>query len=204
MKLKVCGMRNNENLTELIATNPDFIGFIFHKKSLRNIINFPTVKIPSSISKVGVFVNETKTFILDKVKQHELDYVQLHGKESPEYCEFIQKEGVKIIKAFNINEGFDFNELSKYEQYCTYFLFDAFGENAGGNGITFNWIILSKYKGNIPFLLSGGINESMTNKIKEISHPKLAGIDINSQFETRPGLKNISKIKKFTNELYSR
>ena len=182
-------MRNNENLTELIATNLDFIGFIFHKKSLRNIINFPTVKIPSSISKVGVFVNETKTFILDKVKQHELDYVQLHGKESPEYCEFIQKEGVKIIKAFNINEGFDFNELSKYEQYCTYFLFDAFGENAGGNGITFNWIILSKYKGNIPFLLSGGINESMTNKIKEISHPKLAGIDIPSTSEHLPNKK---------------
>lgn len=203
MKLKVCGMRDYENLRDLINEKPDFIGFIFHEKSLRNIIDFPIIKIPKSISKVGVFVNETNVFILDKVKQYKLNYVQLHGNESPEYCEFMQKEGVKVIKAFNINKQFSFDKLSEFEKHCTYFLFDAFGKNAGGNGITFNWELLTEYKGNTPFLLSGGINETMAKKIKKISHPKLVGVDINSQFELEPGLKNISKIKKFTNELYS-
>ena len=204
MKLKVCGMRNPENLTELITENPDFIGFIFHEKSLRNIVDFPTIKIPKSISKVGVFVNETQAFILDKIMQHNLDFIQLHGNESPEYCARMQKKGIKIIKAFNINEEFNFDKLNKYEQYCTYFLFDAFGKNVGGNGITFDWSVLAEYKGDTAFLLSGGINESMAKDIKDIGHTKLAGIDINSQFETAPGLKDISKIKKFTNELYNR
>lgn len=203
MKLKVCGMRDNESLRGLINEKPDFIGFIFHEKSLRNIVNFPTTEIPKSIFKVGVFVNESSKYILEKTKLYKLDFVQLHGNETPEYCEFIQKEGVKVIKAFNINEHFNFGKLSEYEQHCTYFLFDAFGKNVGGNGITFNWKLLTEYKGSIPFLLSGGINETMAKKIKEINHPKLVGVDINSQFEIKPGLKNISKIKKFTDELYS-
>jgi len=152
MKLKVCGMRNTENIAELIQIQPDFIGFIFHEKSPRNVLEFPKVKIPSNIKKVGVFVNKKANFIAEKATNFGLDYIQLHGNESPEFCRKISllEEGkrevnLKIIKAFNISENFDFEKLEAYEAFCDYFLFDAFGKKAGGNGITFNWELLQKY-----------------------------------------------------------
>ena len=108
---------------------------------------------------------------------------------------------MKVIKAFNISKEFDFNQLVSYEPSCDYFLFDAFGKNAGGNGITFNWELLNNYKGAVPFLVSGGINETMVNNIKEIHHPQFVGVDVNSGFELEPALKNIEKIKLFKDEL---
>jgi len=197
LKLKVCGMRNSTNIKELVVIKPDFIGFIFHKKSSRNVsepIQIDTIK---SISRVGVFVNESKEFIANKIKQYHLDYVQLHGTESPEFCNDIKRLEVGIIKAFNISEEFNFSSLNPYESVCDYLLFDAFGKKAGGNGITFNWHLLNKYQGETPFLLSGGIDETMVDSIKKITHSQFVGIDINSGFEIEPALKNISKIKKF-------
>jgi len=202
LKLKVCGMRNSENIVVLSEVQPDFIGFIFHKKSSRNISEEVLINTPKNIDRVGVFVNESKEFITNKIKKYHLDYVQLHGIESPEFCYEIKKLGFGIIKAFNISENFDFSSLRNYEQQCDYFLFDAFGKQPGGNGITFNWKLLDKYEGETPFLLSGGIDGTMTNEIKKISHPKFTGVDINSGFETAPGLKNIEQIKTFKNELY--
>ena len=200
MKVKVCGMREASNINELIKIPIDFIGFIFHEKSSRNVESIPKIAIPKSIKKVGVFVNKPKDFILQKATEFELDYVQLHGNESHEFCKELGKH-IKIIKAFNIKQNFDFEQLKAYEPYCDLFLFDAFGEKAGGNGITFNWELLGNYQGENPFLLSGGINETMAKEIKKIKHPKFIGIDVNSGFEIQPALKNINKIKLFYNEL---
>ena len=200
MKVKVCGMREASNINELIKIPIDFIGFIFHEKSSRNVESIPEIEIPKSIKKVGVFVNKSKDFILQKAMEFELNYVQLHGNENPEFCKELSKH-LKTIKAFNIKQDFDFEQLKPYEPYCDFFLFDAFGKKAGGNGITFNWELLEKYQGEISFLLSGGINETMTSEIKKIKHPKFIGIDINSGFETQPALKDINKIKLFHNEL---
>ena len=197
LQLKVCGMANSSNIAELVKIQPNFIGFIFHEASPRNITKTPELNIPSTIKKVGVFVNKEADFINKKVNEFGLDYIQLHGKESPLLCEKLKKEGLKIIKAFNIHEDFDFKQLEGYESCCDYFLFDAFGKNAGGNGIIFNWELLKNYKGEIPFLLSGGIDETMVQTIKHFEHPQFAGIDINSGFEIKPALKDVERIKKF-------
>lgn len=197
MKLKVCGMRDAVNISELIKLQPDFMGFIFHEKSPRNVSITSNVDFPKSIKKAGVFVDKEESFIRDKVSDYKLDLIQLHGNETPKQCEILKDKGFEIIKAFNISEDFDFEKLNEYEPFCNYFLFDAFGKNAGGNGISFNWNLLQKYKGQTPFLLSGGIDETMTETILNISHDKFAGIDINSGFEIAPALKDIKKIKKF-------
>jgi len=197
LKLKVCGMRNSANIKDLSEIQPDFIGFIFHEKSSRNVSETVLTGTSKSISRVGVFVNESKELIVNKMKQYHLDYIQLHGSESPEFCNEIKELEVGVIKAFNISDNFNFSSLSLYESVCDYLLFDAFGKQAGGNGITFNWELLSKYQGETPFLLSGGINDTMTDELKKITHPQFVGIDINSGFEIAPALKNIDKIKHF-------
>ncbi len=197
MKIKVCGMRDASNINELVSLKPDFIGFIFHEKSTRNVIEKPNVIIPENINKVGVFVNKSKQFILSKIADFNLDFVQLHGNETPEFCKELKTDNIKIIKAFNIKDNFNFEQLREYETSCDYYLFDAFGKKAGGNGITFNWNLLNKYKGDKLFLLSGGIDETMVEIIKNIKHKKFLGIDVNSGFEIEPALKDINKLKTF-------
>ena len=152
--LKVCGMRDKNNISDLIEIQPDFIGLIFHEKSPRNVEIHTKTSIPSDIGTVGVFVNETEGFVLDKINEFDLKYIQLHGSESPHFCKNIKRLNRKVIKAFNIHPEFDFSELEEYEPYSDYFLFDAFGKQAGGNGVTFNWDLLTKYEGKTPFLLS--------------------------------------------------
>lgn len=211
IKLKVCGMRNTENIEELIKLQPDFIGFIFHEKSSRNVTDIIEVDFPNNIKKVGVFVDENEQFITSKINKYNLNAVQLHGLESPQFCKEIKnsplgrglRSGLKVFKAFNIHSRFNFEILKEYEPFCDYFLFDAFGEKAGGNGVVFNWDLLNQYIGKIPFLLSGGIDETMANQIKKIKHPQFAGIDINSKFETASAYKKINKIKLFKDELFS-
>lgn len=201
LQLKVCGMKDANNLAELIKVQPDFIGLIFHEKSPRNITKPNGLKIPNEINTVGVFINETEGFVLDKIDKFNLLYIQLHGKESPQFCKKVKLLKRKIIKAFNVHPDFDFTQLTKYEPHCDYFLFDSFGKNPGGNGITFDWTLLNNYKGTTPFLLSGGIHPEMAETLKTFSHPMFAGIDINSKFEIEAGLKDIEKIKNFKHEL---
>ncbi len=214
MKIKVCGMRDAENISELIKLKLDFIGFIFYNKSKRFVADFPQVKFPSTIKKVGVFVNESMEVILEKVKKYQLDIVQLHGNETSEYCIEIKKRhselvsesySIEIIKAFSIDENFDFHSMAEYENSCNYFLFDTKGIDYGGNGIKFNWEILKKYKGQVPFLLSGGISKEDSTEILSFlrrQESKLCiGVDINSGFEIEPALKNIEEIKEFKNNL---
>jgi phosphoribosylanthranilate isomerase len=197
MQIKVCGMRDKENISGLMTLKPDYIGFIFYNKSKRYVADFPQIEIPSSVKKVGVFVNENIEEIVEKANQHTLDFVQLHGDETSEYCEKLVAKNIKIIKAFSVDENFDFSAIKSFEKHVALFLFDTKGNNYGGNGIKFNWELLQNYTGKTPFLLSGGISKNDSEEIKKFKHPAFLGIDINSGFELEPGLKIIKEIKEF-------
>ena len=194
-------MRESENISELMTLKPDYIGFIFYAQSKRFVSDFPQIVIPSSVKKVGVFVNETIEEIIEKANKHTLDFVQLHGDETLEYCEELSAKNIKIIKAFSVGENFDFSVTIPFEEYVSLFLFDTKGKNYGGNGVKFNWSILQNYTGKTHFLLSGGINKNDSEEIKKMKHSAFLGIDINSGFELEPGLKNIKEIKEFKNLL---
>ena len=203
MKIKICGLKFKSNILGLSKLEPDYMGFVFWEKSKRLVIGSTPNLSQTKIKKTGVFVNADFEKIKDKVRVHKLEAIQLHGLESPEFCEKIKDLGVEIIKAFSIDENFNFNVLEKYELCSDYFLFDTKGKSPGGNGISFDWEILRNYKYEKKFFLSGGISIESINaikKIKKLSLP-LFCVDINSRFELNPGEKNIELIKSFKNSL---
>ena len=202
MKLKVCGMRELENISALSELNPNYIGFIFWSESSR-FVDKKTPPLDKKIIKTGVFVDATFDYILTKIKDHQLDAVQLHGQESCSYCKVIKDYGLKVIKSFSIKNTFDFNTLKDYENSCDYYLFDTKGKLPGGNGFSFDWNILNEYPSQKPFFLSGGIGVDNLNEIKKLVKTKLPihAIDVNSKFETAPGNKNIELLKKFKKEI---
>lgn len=200
MKLKVCGMRERTNVEALIPLKPDFIGFIFYDKSPRYVgegFSEETIRqIPSSIKKVGVFVNSSPDYIMSMAKQYDLQYVQLHGNEMPDFCRILRHKGLNIIKAFSVDNDFNFAMLNNYKPFCDLFLFDTKGNQPGGNGVPFDWNILRKYDQEKPFLLSGGISVDNIDKVVELAQSvRIYGIDINSCFEVEPGLKDIEQIQ---------
>lgn len=204
MKIKVCGMRDTENISELVKLKPDYIGFIFYGKSKRFVTNFPKVEIPSEIKKVGVFVNEDINKVIEIVEQHNLEAIQLHGNETPEFIQELKAllhRKTEVFKAFSVDDDFDFTKTEPYQKVCEYLLFDTKGKDYGGNGVKFNWQVLDNYKGETPFLLSGGISKVDAFEIKKISLDTFAGIDINSGFEFEPAVKNIEDIKEFKQNL---
>ena len=200
LKLKVCGM--NKNTTEVAALKPDYLGFIFWKPSKRHFEG-KMPSIPHRIKKVGVFVDSSILEIAEKVKTYGLLLVQLHGKETPAFCDELKKAipQLKIIKVFSIKDDFDFEQLKHFEDVCDYYLFDSKGKLPGGNGYTFNWEVLKKYPSTKPYFLSGGIGLEEIDSIKDfMKRPEskyCEVIDVNSKFEDEPGLKNIEKLKKF-------
>jgi phosphoribosylanthranilate isomerase len=200
LKIKVCGM--NQNTVEVGALKPDYLGFIFWKPSKRNYNGKPAV-LPHSIKKIGVFVDEQIAVIIEKIKTHQLLAVQLHGNESPEFCEALKQQlnGIEIIKVFSIKDEFNFEELKPFESVCDYYLFDTKGKLPGGNGFKFNWKVLKGYRSKKPFFLSGGIGLEDIDSIKEFMRQKESrychAIDVNSKFEIEPGLKDIGKLKDF-------
>ncbi len=212
MKLKVCGMKYQDNITEVAALQPDYLGFIFHEQSARHF-DKTIPELPTSIKKVGVFVNKNIDFILEKVKTYQLNAVQLHGEESPEFCRALRQkchselveESIEIIKVFFIKNEFNFDILKPFEKVCDYFLFDTKGKLPGGNGYTFNWNVLKDYKSSKPFFLSGGIGLDQIKNIKEFQKSDASrycyAIDVNSKFEVEPGLKNSEDLKEFINRL---
>jgi len=208
MKIKVCGMRDAENISELIKLKPDYIGFIFYEKSKRFVTSLPKVEIPSEIKKVGVFVNETIDGVIEIADKNKLEAIQLHGNESPKYCEELKVlliRNVEIFKAFPIDDNFDFSITEDYQKVCDYLLFDTKGKEYGGNGIKFNWQVLDNYKGELPYLLSGGITKNDVQALllflNRQESKKCIGIDINSGFEIEPAMKNIANIKEFKQNL---
>lgn len=198
--IKVCGMTEAENIRDVEELGVDMIGFIFYPKSPRCLCEMPEY-LPVKARRVGVFVNESKENILVYADRFGLQYIQLHGTESPEYCRSLRSSGLHLIKAFSISLPKDMLAISAYKGLCDYYLFDTKTPQYGGSGNQFDWNLLHRYNGNTPFLLSGGINPYSVKAIREFHHPKLAGIDINSRFETAPGIKDVERIEKFMQEL---
>lgn len=196
MKLKVCGMKYSQNITEIENLFPDLMGFIFYEKSKR-FFNQPEINLNNKVKRVGVFVNENIQEIKNKIKKYKLDYVQLHGEENVNFCHSL-KPFIKIIKVFKIDYNFNFKKTEEFEEVCDYFLFDTKSQLYGGSGKKFDWDLLKNYNCKKDFFLSGGIDIGDIEEIKKIvnSYP-IAGIDVNSKFE----LDNLEKDKKKINLL---
>ncbi len=196
MKIKICGMKYPDNILEVGALLPDYMGFIFWEKSAR-YFDGQIPELIKTIKKTGVFVNESVENIIEKIDKHDLQAIQLHGKESVEFCQNLKNnidDNIEIIKVFSVGDNFDFDVLKPFENACDYFLFDTKGKLPGGNGTTFDWKILENYDSDKPFFLSGGIGIEEIPTIKNLKLPIYA-IDVNSRFEIEPGLKNINLVR---------
>lgn len=239
IRLKICGMKNVDNIQDVAELQPDYMGFIFYEKSPRFVeSDFP--EINPAIKKTGIFVNTSLEFIQQKIKQYDLQAVQLHGNESPEFCKELKELShracrdvnskndvtnpdsdklsptvgekemssrrkrnfsfpIEIIKAFSLKDQFDFQVLKPYLEVVDYFLFDTKGKHYGGNGKTFNWDLLENYPFKKRFFLSGGIGVEHAKVLQSFQQKNLPlyAIDVNSKFETKPGKKDVKKLKEF-------
>ena len=218
MIVKVCGMREGENIRQVAELGVNWIGMIFWDKSPRNVTMIPTYAgiIPDRGSdigsfkakRVGVFVDEMPQNIITRVVNYKLDLVQLHGHETPTLIRNLRRTldpdirpGVQFIKAISVGGCNDIAAYKDYEDCVDYFLFDTKCPTVGGSGSQFDWSVLEAYDGDVPFLLSGGIGPDDAERVRNFHHPKCIGIDLNSRFETEPGLKDITKLKQFLEQL---
>lgn len=193
------------NVKEITETKPDFMGFIFYPGSQRYVGDEPDMalflNVPPGIPKAGVFVNEDPDKINNLALRTGCEMIQLHGNESPDYCTYLKSSGLSIIKAFNITEYFDFELLKPYIPACDYFLFDTKTGNFGGSGVKFNWAKLAGYNLDKPFFLSGGIGPEDAGLIKTLENRGFFAVDVNSRFESAPGVKNVILVKTFIDEI---
>jgi len=230
MKLKICGMKHVENIQQVANLQPDYLGFIFYDKSKRNFEGI-IPEFYNSIKKTGVFVNEYVEIVISLVEEYRLDAIQLHGDESVDFIinlkrqlaenralfieenktikkkknqHYISKKEVEVIKVFGIKDEFNFDVLKPYLEVVDFFLFDTKGKERGGNGIKFDWSVLEKYPFDKPFFLSGGIGLEDVSEVQKIrkSNLPIYGLDVNSKFESKPGVKEIEALKKFKNEIF--
>jgi phosphoribosylanthranilate isomerase len=198
MKIKVCGLRDADNIKAVAALEPDYMGFIFYNKTPRFVddIGIEVLgAIPSYTNKTAVFVDESAKTISALIDKYNFDFVQLHGNETPAFCKALRDQAI-VIKAFGIHNEFDFSQLSKYKNKVDLFLFDAKTDIHGGSGKTFDWDVLDKYEMDIPFFLSGGLSLDNLEEVKKITHPQFYGVDLNRKFEISPGMKDIEKLEK--------
>lgn len=207
MLIKVCGMRDPENIRQVLSLGIDWMGFIFYSGSRRCFgaidgkldlleeVDFQTTK------RVGVFVNASFEEIVETAARYRLDYLQLHGDETPDDCYALHKRGFAVIKAFPVGAADDMERVSDYEGRVDYFLFDTKCKGYGGSGRQFDWSVLSAYRGRTPFLLSGGLHPGSWEAIHEFHHPQFAGIDLNSGFEIEPGMKDVARLRSFLNHI---
>lgn len=196
-------MRSPENIDALMRLQPDYMGLIFYEKSPRYVGDLQVTDLqnmPEDVIKTGVFVNEDIAVINSLVERFNLRAVQLHGNESPALCVQLRSK-VTVLKAFGVDENFNFDTLNDYAGSVDYFLFDTKTVTHGGSGQTFNWQVLENYKLNVPFFLSGGLSLENLENIKHIKHPAFYGVDLNSRFETEPGLKDTEKLREAFNLL---
>lgn len=196
--LKICGMRDTSNINEIANLRPDFLGFIFFAQSPRYVgVDFVVPPMSKDIKKVGVFVNEELVVAKRIAQTQQLDFVQLHGDESVQYVASMKRTGIGLIKAFRIDEQFDFENVIEYQPYCDYFLFDARGKDYGGNNKVFDWRLLSRYNQRVPFLLSGGLKaENLEDALDAVSGMNCAGFDLNSGVEVSPGIKDTNAVER--------
>lgn len=218
MIIKVCGMRDGENIRQVAELGVDWIGMIFWPKSPRNVTMIPTHAgiIPDrgtdignfKAKRVGVFVDEMAQNIITRVVNFQLDLIQLHGHETPTLIRNLRRTldpdirpGVKFIKAISVESCDDIATYRDYEDCVDCFLFDTKCQTVGGSGEQFYWNVLEAYDGDVPFLLSGGIGPDDAERVRNFHHPKYIGIDLNSRFETEPAIKDITKLKQFLEQL---
>lgn len=198
LKLKVCGLKYDDNIKQITDCQVDYIGFIFYEKSKRFVEDQLKTQNIKNIKRVGVFVNATVNFICESILEYNLDVVQLHGQEEAdkviklrtEILKLTPHKFIEIWKVLSIQNESDFKKAEVYEHIIDKFLLDTKGKYPGGNGHHFNWKLLEKYIYSPPFILSGGISIRDIESIQKITHSKFFGIDINSQFETEAGLKD--------------
>ena len=195
-------MRDPKNIHEVEEAGADWVGFIFFKKSPRYVAQKPAY-LPERAKRVGVFVNASETEIESIADDFRLDFVQLHGKESPELCQAIRDKGHKVIKVFSLKSEADLSQTEAYNGCADFFLFDTPCKEYGGSGRCFDWSLLSGYCGTTPFILSGGLNPGSVDALKSFSHPLWAGIDLNSGFETAPAMKDAQALKEFIDKVKS-
>lgn len=200
MIIKVCGMREPENIRAIEQAGADWMGFIFFPQSARYVSHRPEY-LPEQCHRIGVFVNESSENILLKAQEFGLHHIQLHGRETPEQCRKLKAAGLGVIKVFSIAQKSDLQSAGCYEGICDYFLFDTACSGYGGSGKTFNWNILQAYQGKTPFLLSGGLRPGSLSLLLQFKHEQWAGIDLNSGFETAPALKDAAAVHTFINQL---
>nr|WP_294837882.1 phosphoribosylanthranilate isomerase [Prevotella sp.] len=213
MIIKVCGMRDADNIRDISALGVDMIGLIFYPPSPRYVQQFSSGAgiIPDYAPdmgktplRVGVFVDDMPQNIVTRVYNYKLDYIQLHGNEPRETLENLRatidpdiKPKIKIIKAISVSSAEDIKKYKEYVGAADLFLFDTKCKTVGGSGEQFDWQVLQAYDGDVPFLLSGGIGPDDAERIKNFHHPKCIGIDLNSKFEIEPALKDVEKLKQF-------
>ena len=230
MLIKVCGMRDADNIKAVAALDIDLMGFIFYPQSPRYVkmISSRAGIIPDyseerlkaggmpqtrpedtpRVRKVGVFVDDMPQNIITRVYNYGLDYIQLHGDESPVMIDNLRRSlvpdivsDIKIIKAISINSPDDLRKCHEYVGHADMLLFDTKCSTAGGSGCKFDWSFLCDYKEDIPFLLSGGIGPDDADNIMSIRHPMMAGIDLNSRFETSPAVKDVERLRIFITKI---
>lgn len=204
ISIKVCGMRDAANIQAVASLPIQWMGFIFYAPSPRNALDLaPEVLsvLPDNISRTGVFVNSSFASIMETAGRFGLNTIQLHGSESPVFCHSLYARGLEVIKAIPVSAPNDTEVATAYEGHCHYLLFDTRTIQMGGSGKGYDWDILNTYRGTTPFLLSGGIGEEDAERIALFRHPMLAGVDLNSRFESAPGLKLVTKIEYFIQKL---
>jgi len=203
IRMKVCGMRDAENILAVAGLQPDYMGFIFYRGTPRYVGDDFRIPhdMPDTIQRVGVFVKEETPAIIEAVRKFRLNYVQLHGGESPDQCRALKDHGVGVIKVFSVDDDMDFSVTRAFSDVVDFFLFDTKGKFYGGNARRFNWHILDTYDQKVPFFLSGGIGPEHMDEINDLSNLNLAAIDVNSGVEVRPGLKDVGTVSMIKNAL---
>ena len=214
--IKVCGLRDGENIRQVAALGVDWIGLIFWPHSPRYVSMIPSNAgiIPDRVSdigefkakRVGVFVDPTAQDVITRVVNFQLDLIQLHGHETPTFIRNLRHtladiRLVKVIKAISVSSRDDIAAYKDYADCVDYFLFDTKCKTVGGSGEQFDWSVLEAYDGDIPFLLSGGIGPDDAERVRNFHHPQCIGIDLNSRFESEPGFKDVAALRQFINQL---
>lgn len=197
-------MRDAANIAAIAALRPDMMGFIFWPKSKRTACGLDPKAldtVPDSITRVGVFVNAPIDEILATARLYKLRLIQLHGDESPAFCRQIRSTGLRVAKAIGIASESDIDLTMQYQSDVDLLLLDTKSPQRGGTGVAFDRSLLARYNGHVPFLMSGGIAPGDADDILQLNIPQMAGVDINSRFETAPGIKDTAEVAKFINQV---
>jgi len=208
MIFKICGLKNKESLICCEKNNVDFFGIIFYNKSPRNVSlndaqHLITYSKNFKIKPVGVFVDHNIIELKKIIKLLNLGYIQLHGEENQAYVNELKNLfDIKIIKKFSIKTVEDLKKINNYTN-IDYLLFDYKPEKnelPGGNSKTFDWNLLKNMKTELPWFISGGINETNITNITKLINPN--GIDLSSGVEESEGIKNNKKINNLFKKFY--